>query len=106
MNSRHLRADFVFAWPTAEIAVMGPQGAANIIFRKEIMEAEDPEAMRKKKVEEYKEKFANPYVAASKGYIDSVINPADTREFILQSLDISQQKNSGMPKKKHGIPPF
>lgn len=106
MNSRHLRADFVFAWPTAEIAVMGPQGAANIIFRKEIMEAEDPEAMRKKKVEEYKEKFANPYVAASKGYIDSVINPADTRQFILQSLDISQQKNSGMPKKKHGLPPF
>ncbi|MBR4437870.1 MAG: methylmalonyl-CoA carboxyltransferase, partial [Bacteroidales bacterium] len=106
MNSRHLRADFVFAWPTAEIAVMGPQGAANIIFRKEIMEAENPEAMRKKKVEEYKEKFANPYVAASKGYIDSVINPADTRQFILQSLDISQQKNAGVPKKKHGIPPF
>lgn len=106
MNSRHLRADFVFAWPTAEIAVMGPQGAANIIFRKEIMEAENPEAMRKKKVEEYKKKFANPYVAASKGYIDSVINPADTRQFILQSLDISQQKNAGVPKKKHGIPPF
>ena len=106
MNSRHLRADFVFAWPTAEIAVMGPQGAANIIFRKEIMEAEDPEAMRKQKVAEYKEKFANPYVAASKGYIDSVINPADTRQFILQSLDVSQHKNAGMPKKKHGIPPF
>jgi acetyl-CoA carboxylase carboxyltransferase component len=106
MNSRHLRADFVFAWPTAEIAVMGPQGAANIIFRKEIMEAEDPEAMRKAKVAEYKEKFANPYVAASKGYIDSVINPADTRQFILQSLDVSQHKNAGMPKKKHGIPPF
>ena len=106
MNSRHLRADFVFAWPTAEIAVMGPQGAANIIFRKEIMEAEDPEAMRKQKVAEYKEKFANPYVAASKGYIDSVINPADTRKFILQSLDISQHKNAGKTKKKHGIPPF
>ena len=67
MNSRHLRADFVFAWPLAEIAVMGPEGAANIIFRKEIMEAEDPEAMRKQKVEEYKKKFANPYVAAAKG---------------------------------------
>lgn len=106
MNSRHLRADFVFAWPTAEIAVMGPQGAANIIFRKEIMEAEDPEAMRRKKVEEYKEKFANPYVAASKGYIDSVIKPSDTREFILHSLDISTQKKSAGPKKKHGIPPF
>ena len=106
MNSRHLRADFVFAWPTAEIAVMGPQGAANIIFRKEIMEAEKPEEMRKQKVKEYKDKFANPYVAASKGYIDSVINPADTRQFILQSLDISQQKNAGIPKKKPGIPPF
>lgn len=106
MNSRHLRADFVFAWPTAEIAVMGPEGAANIIFRKEIMEAADPEAMRKQKVAEYKEKFANPYVAASKGYIDSVINPADTRKFILQSLDISVDKYAGGPSKKHGLPPF
>ena len=85
---------------------MGLQGAANIIFRKEITEAEKPEEMRKLKVEEYKEKFANPYVAASKGYIDSVINPADTRKFILQSLDISQNKTAGIPKKKHGIPPF
>lgn len=106
MNSRHLRADFVFAWPTAEIAVMGPEGAANIIFRKEIMEAADPEAMRKQKVAEYKEKFANPYVAASKGYIDSVINPTDTRKFILQSLDISVDKYAGGPSKKHGLPPF
>ncbi|MDD2242245.1 MAG: acyl-CoA carboxylase subunit beta [Bacteroidales bacterium] len=106
MNSRHLRADFVFAWPTAEIAVMGPDGAANIIFRKEIMEAPDPEAMRKQKVAEYKEKFANPYVAASKGYIDSVINPADTRKFILQSLEISVDKYAGGPSKKHGLPPF
>ena len=72
MNSRHLIAEFVFAWTTAEIAVMGPEGAANIIFRKEIMEAEDPDSMRKQKVKEYKDKFANPYVAASKGYIDSV----------------------------------
>src|SRR5574344_1837597 len=106
MNSRHLRADFVFAWPTAEIAVMGPEWAANIIFRKEIMEAADPEAMRKLKVAEYKEKFANPYVAASKGYIDSVINPADTRKFILQSLEISVDKYAGGPSKKHGLPPF
>jgi methylmalonyl-CoA decarboxylase subunit alpha len=106
MNSRHLRADFVFAWPTAEIAVMGPDGAANIIFRKEIMEAPDPEAMRKQKVAEYKEKFANPYVAASKGYIDSVINPSDTRKFILQSLEISVDKYAGGPSKKHGLPPF
>ena len=106
MNSRHLRADFVFAWPGAEIAVMGPEGAANIIFRKEIMSAEDPEAMRKLKVEEYKEKFANPYVAASKGYIDSVIDPSETRKTLIHAIDISKNKKDGRPKKKHGIPPF
>jgi acetyl-CoA carboxylase carboxyltransferase component len=106
MNSRHLRADFVFAWPTAEIAVMGPEGAANIIFRKEIMEAPDPEAMRKKKVAEYKEKFSNPYVAAAKGYIDSVIEPKETRKFILHAIDVSKDKHVGRPNKKHGIPPF
>jgi methylmalonyl-CoA decarboxylase subunit alpha len=106
MNSRHLRADFVFAWPSAEIAVMGPEGAANIIFRKEIMEAEDPEHMRKLKVKEYKEKFANPYVAAAKGYIDSVIEPRETRKLILHSIEMSGNKASSMPKKKHGIPPF
>ena len=76
MNSRHLKADFMFAWPTAEIAVMGPEGAANIIFRKEIKESANPEETRKQKVAEYREKFANPYVAASKGYIDSVIEPS------------------------------
>jgi acetyl-CoA carboxylase carboxyltransferase component len=106
MGSRHLRADFVFAWPAAEIAVMGPEGAANIIFRKEIMEAADPDKMRKQKVEEYKEKFANPYVAASKGYIDSVIEPAETRKILLHAIDISKQKGISIPAKKHGIPPF
>ena len=106
MNSRHLRADFVFAWPMAEIAVMGPEGAANIIFRKEIMEAPDPNSMRKQKVEEYKEKFANPYVAAAKGYIDTVIEPKDTRKFILHAIEVSKDKNVGRPNKKHGIPPF
>ncbi len=106
MNSRHLRADFVFAWPTAEIAVMGPEGAANIIFRKEIMEAENPDEMRKQKVEEYKNKFANPYVAAAKGYIDSVITPSETRKFILHALEISVNKVLKRPAKKHGIPPF
>ena len=106
MNSRHLRADFVFAWPTAEIAVMGPEGAANIIFRKEIMEAENPDEMRKLKVEEYKNKFANPYVAASKGYIDSVITPQDTRKFIVHALNVSENKVLKRPAKKRGIPPF
>jgi len=106
MNSRHLRADFVFAWPMAEIAVMGPEGAANIIFRKEIMEAADPDAMRKEKVEEYKQKFANPYVAAAKGYIDSVIDPKDTRKYIIHAFEVSENKTVKRPNKKHGLPPF
>jgi acetyl-CoA carboxylase carboxyltransferase component len=106
MSSRHIRADFVFAWPGAEIAVMGPEGAANIIFRKEIKEAADPEKMRKQKVREYKAKFSNPYVAASKGYIDAVIEPKETRNLIIHALKISQHKSMAGPKKKHGIPPF
>lgn len=87
MNSRHLKADFMFAWPTAEIAVMGPEGAANIIFRKEIKESANPEETRKQKVAEYREKFANPYVAASKGYIDSVIEPSETRLLLKHSIE-------------------
>ncbi len=106
MNSRHLRADFVFAWPTAEIAVMGPEGAANIVFRKEIAEAEDPEAMRQEKIKEYKDKFANPYVAAAKGYIDEVIEPEQTRKILLHALKVSANKSVSGPAKKHGIPPF
>ncbi|MFW5707348.1 MAG: acyl-CoA carboxylase subunit beta [Bacteroidota bacterium] len=106
MCSRHLRADFVFAWPTAEIAVMGPEGAANIIFRNEIKNAKDPDKVRKEKVEEYKKKFANPYVAAAHGYIDAVIEPADTRRFVVHALEVSNQKSELTPKKKHGIPPF
>nr|WP_319399329.1 acyl-CoA carboxylase subunit beta [uncultured Carboxylicivirga sp.] len=106
MNSRHLGADFMFAWPTAEIAVMGPEGAANIIFRKEIEEAEDKDAMRAKKVEEYKEKFANPFVAAAKGYIDSVIEPSETRDLLLHAIEVSAHKHDHRPDKKHGIPPF
>lgn len=106
MCSRHLRADFVFAWPTAEIAVMGPEGAANIIFRNEIKNAEDPEKVRQEKVEEYKKKFANPYVAAAHGYIDAVIEPAETRGFVVHALEVSGQKSELRPVKKHGIPPF
>ncbi|MCF8231781.1 MAG: acyl-CoA carboxylase subunit beta [Bacteroidales bacterium] len=106
MCSHHLRADFVFAWPTAEIAVMGPEGAANIIFRKEIKNAEDPEAMRKQKVKEYKTKFANPYVAAAYGYIDAVIEPVETRHFMVHALSIAKDKVESKPEKKHGIPPF
>lgn len=106
MNSIHLRADFVFAWPGAEIAVMGPEGAANIIFRKEITEAEDPEKMRKLKVKEYKDKFANPYAAAAKGYIDSVIEPSETRRMLIHCIDVAKNKMQTRPERKHGIPPF
>ncbi len=106
MCSRHLGADFVFAWPTAEIAVMGPEGAANIIFRKEITSAKNPDEMRKIKVQEYTEKFANPYVAAANGYIDAVIKPEETRGYIVHALEISREKQEIVPLKKHGIPPF
>jgi len=106
MNSRHLNADFVFAWPGAEIAVMGPEGAANIIFRKEIQNADDPDKMRKQKIKEYKQKFANPYVAAAKGYVDSVIEPEETRKLLLHALEVSKNKVDKRPSKKHGIPPF
>jgi len=106
MNSRHLGADFMFAWPTAEIAVMGPEGAANIIFKKEIDGADDPDAMRQLKVQEYKEKFANPYVAAAKGYIDSVIEPSETRQLLLHAIEVSASKDDHRPTKKHGVPPF
>jgi methylmalonyl-CoA decarboxylase subunit alpha len=106
MCSRHLGADFVFAWPTAEIAVMGPEGAANIIFRNEITNAPDPNEMRKLKVQEYTEKFANPYIAAANGHIDAVINPGETRDYLIHSLKISVNKSESRAKKKHGIPPF
>jgi acetyl-CoA carboxylase carboxyltransferase component len=85
---------------------MGPEGAANIVFRKEIAEAEDPEAMRQQKIQEYKDKFANPYVAAAQGYIDEVIEPQETRKMLLHALQVSANKSISGPKKKHGIPPF
>ena len=106
MNSRHLGADFVFALPSAEIAVMGPEGAANIIFAKEIKAAEDQAAMRAEKVKEYTTKFANPFVAASKGYIDAVIEPSDMRAMLIHTLSVSKQKDEVRPVKKHGLPPF
>jgi acetyl-CoA carboxylase carboxyltransferase component len=106
MNSRHLNADIVFAWPSAEIAVMGPEGAANIIFRKEINEAEDPDKMRKQKIKEYKEKFANPYVAAAKGYVDAVIEPDETRKSLLHALEVLETKDVPRPQRKHGSIPL
>ena len=106
MCSNHLRADFVFAWPTAEIAVMGPEGAANIIFRAEIKASDKPEETRKKLIEEYRQKFANPYVAAAYGYVDAVISPSETRDFLIHSMRLAQSKDELRPKKKHGLPPF
>ncbi len=106
MCSRHLGADFVCAWPTAEIAVMGPEGAANIIFRKEITEARDPDAMRRLKIKEYQDKFANPYIAARDGHIDAVIQPDETRDFLMHAIHVSAAKTETRPARKHGIPPF
>ncbi len=105
MCSRHLGADAVFAWPTAEIAVMGPDGAANIVFKNEIKESEDPAVMRKQKIEEYKENFANPYRAAARGYIDDVIEPRFTRQYIASSLEMLKSKRETRPAKKHGNMP-
>ena len=105
MCSRSLGADLVMAWPTAEIAVMGPEGAANIIFRKDIEEADDPAQMRQQKAREYREQFANPYVAASHGYIDQVIDPADTRPKLARALMALYNKRDTRPDKRHGNMP-
>lgn len=106
MASKHLGADSVFALPTAEIAVMGPEGAANIIFKKEIEASDDPERTRKEKIEEYKEKFANPYRAAASGYVDDVIDPAILRIKLIHALKIYENKREPFPKKKHGNIPL
>ena len=106
MSSKHIRADLNVAWPTAEIAVMGSEGAVNIIFRKEIKESEDPEKMRQKLTEEYKEKFASPYIAAEMGYIDRVIFPRDTRKELLIALERYGSKREERPKRKHGNIPL
>jgi len=102
MCSKHLGADSVFAWPSAEIAVMGPDGAANIIFRKEIAEASDPQAARAQKIAEYTEQFATPYQAAARGYVDDVIEPSHTRRFIANSIEMLGTKRETHPPKKHG----
>ncbi|MDR4888844.1 acyl-CoA carboxylase subunit beta [Fredinandcohnia sp. QZ13] len=106
LNSKSIGADLVFAWPNAEIAVMGPQGAANIIFAREINESDDPEKTRAQKIEEYREKFANPYVAASQGMVDDVIDPRETRIKIVQALEMLRNKKESRPNKKHGNIPL
>ena len=106
MGSQHLGADLVFALPSAQIAVMGPEGAANVIFRKEIESAQNPEATRKEKIDEYKERFANPYQAASRGYVDAIISPDDVRKQLYKAIKITETKAEAVPNKKHGNIPL
>lgn len=106
MNSKHIGADLNFAWPTAEIAVMGAKGAAEIIFKKEIAEAESPEKKLQEKVDEYTSKFANPYRAAHRGYVDEVIFPEQTREKLIRAFAMLENKVASLPKKKHGNIPL
>ncbi|KOO43995.1 acyl-CoA carboxylase subunit beta [Priestia koreensis] len=106
LNSKSIGADLVYAWPNAEVAVMGPQGAANIIFAQEINTSEDPEVTRANKIEEYRKKFANPYVPAKLGMIDDVIDPRETRMKIIQALEMLQNKHEDRPRKKHGNIPL
>ncbi len=106
MSSKHIRADFNFAWPTAEIAVMGPEGAVNIIFRKELEAAADPESRRAELIEEYKEQFASPYAAAERGYVDDVIEPRRTRPVLIDALETARTKREPRPARKHGNIPL
>jgi propionyl-CoA carboxylase beta chain len=106
MNSKHIRADVSFAWPTAEFAVMGPEGAVEILYRKELLEADDPIARRKELVDEYVEKFSNPFIAAARGYIDDVIEPQETRSRLIQALEMLQTKRESVPPRKHGNIPL
>ena len=106
MNSKTIGADMVFAWPSAEIAVMGPDGAANIIFKKDITASENPAETRQEKIAEYRDKFSNPYVAASRGYIDDVIEPSETRTKIITALEMLDTKRENRPSKKHGNIPL
>ena len=106
MSSKHIRGDVNLAWPTAEIAVMGPDGAVNIIFRKDLEKAKDPVKKKEQLVADYREKFANPYVAAERGYIDDVILPSETRPRLINALEMLSNKRDANPAKKHGNIPL
>lgn len=106
MNSKHIRADLNIAWPTAEIAVMGPEGAVEIIYRRELKAADDPVAKKKELADQYREKFANPYIAASRGFIDDIIEPHNTRPRLINALQVFQNKRDENPPKKHGNIPL
>jgi acetyl-CoA carboxylase carboxyltransferase component len=106
MNSKSIGADLAFAWPSAELAVMGPQGAVDIVYRRELATSPDPAGRRAQLVEEYSERFANPYLAAERGYVDDVIDPAQTRKVLSRSLDLLRSKREELPKRKHGNVPL
>jgi acetyl-CoA carboxylase carboxyltransferase component len=106
MSSKHLRGDVCLAWPAAEIAVMGPEGAVNVVFRRELAQADDPQATRERLVQEYRERFANPYVAAARGYLDGVIRPAQTRSCLVHALQMLPDKRVQRPPRKHGNIPL
>jgi acetyl-CoA carboxylase carboxyltransferase component len=106
MNSKSIGADLAFAWPSAELAVMGPNGAVDIVYRRELATAEEPAKRRAELVEEYTERYANPYIAAERGYVDDVISPADTRRILVRSLRQIASKREDLPKRKHGNVPL
>ena len=106
MSSKHLRSDVNLAWPAAEIAVMGADGAVNIIYRDEISKSENPDHTRQELVNDYKKRFTTPYIAAGRGFLDDVIDPADTRPQIIRALDMLQTKSDNLPPKKHGNIPL
>src|SRR5712692_9475658 len=106
MSSKHIRTDFNYAWPTAEIAVMGPEGAVNILYKRELDRATNREEMRQRKIEEFRDRFANPYIAADRGFVDAVIQPRETRKKLIQALEMLETKRDKNPPKKHGNIPL
>ena len=106
MNSKSIGADLAFAWPSAELAVMGSQGAVEIVYRSELTNATDPDALRAELVDEYTERYATPYIAAERGYVDDVIDPAETRRVLVKSLEMLSTKREELPKRKHGNMPL
>jgi acetyl-CoA carboxylase carboxyltransferase component len=106
MNSKNIGGDFNFAWPTAEIAVMGPEGAVAILYKKELEEADDPVALKKELVKQYREEIANPYIADQRGHIDEVIDPAETRKKLISAFEVLENKHGEMPERKHGNMPI
>ncbi len=106
MATKHIRIDVNYAWPSAEIAVMGPEGAVDIVYKRELDGAEDREAARQQKIEEFRDRLANPYVAADRGFVDAVIQPRETRKKLIQALEMLENKRDKNPAKKHGNIPL